>query len=90
MLRALIMEVECVRVNGARSEWFEINMRIHQGYVISPCLFNVFMDRALSEMREVFAEAWWNNVEVITHFMQAVLFCLLNQRRSTGQKGRSL
>jgi hypothetical protein len=34
-----------VRVNGMLSEWFEVKQGVRQWYVMSPWLFNVFMDK---------------------------------------------
>jgi hypothetical protein len=37
----------CVRVNGMLSEWFEVKQGVRQGCVMSPWLFNVFMDKCV-------------------------------------------
>jgi hypothetical protein len=37
----------CVRVNGSLSEWFEVKRGVRQGCVMSPWLFNVFMDKCV-------------------------------------------
>ena len=34
----------CVRVGNDASEWFPVNVGLRQGFVISPWLFNVYMD----------------------------------------------
>ena len=34
----------CVRVNGDEREWFRINSGVRQGCIMSPWLFNVYMD----------------------------------------------
>ena len=34
----------CVRVGNEVSEWFQVNVGLRQGCVISPWLFNVYMD----------------------------------------------
>lgn len=41
----------CVRVNRGMSEWSEIHKTVHQSCVMSPLLFNVFMDGVLHEMK---------------------------------------
>ena len=41
----------CVRVNGSLSEWFDIDSGVRQGCVMSPWLFNVFMDGVMKEVR---------------------------------------
>ena len=43
----------CVRVIGGRlSEWFPISQGVRQGCVLSPWLFNVFMDRIMREVKD--------------------------------------
>ena len=34
----------CVRVGNDVSEWFPVNVRLRPGYVMSPWLFNIYMD----------------------------------------------
>ena len=34
----------CVRVGNDVREWFPVNVGLRQGYVMSPWLFNVYMD----------------------------------------------
>ncbi len=34
----------CVRISGETSEYFEIKVGLRQGYVLSPWLFNIYMD----------------------------------------------
>jgi len=41
----------CVRVKGQLSAWFEIKSGVRQGCVMSPWLFNVFMDAVMKEVR---------------------------------------
>ena len=40
----------CVRVGNDVSEWFPDNVRLRQGCVMSPWLFNVYMDGVVREM----------------------------------------
>ena len=42
----------CVRVNGTVSEWFEIENGVKQGCVMSPWLFNIYMDGVMKEVRQ--------------------------------------
>ena len=59
----------CVRVNGTLSEWFEIKNGVKQGCVMSPWLFNIFMDGVMKEVRQGMGtrgvrlvrgrEEWW-------------------------------
>ena len=34
-----------VRTGHGTTDWFQIGKRVHQGYVLSPCLFNTYMQR---------------------------------------------
>ena len=40
----------CVRVGNDVSEWFPVNVGLRQGCVISPWLFNVYMDGVVREV----------------------------------------
>src|SRR5678815_2512593 len=40
----------CVRINGVKSDWFSINSGMRQGCVMSPYLFNLYMDGILKEL----------------------------------------
>ena len=42
----------CVRVCREEGEWFEVGVGLRQGCVISPWLFNLFMDAVMKEVRE--------------------------------------
>ena len=41
---------ECVQVGNDASEWFPVNVRLRQGCVRSPWLFNVYMDGVVQEV----------------------------------------
>ena len=40
----------CVRVGNDVSEWFPVNVGVRQGCVISPWLFNVYIDDVIREV----------------------------------------
>ena len=40
----------CVRVGNDVSEWFPVNVGLRQGCVMSPWLFNVYMDSVVREV----------------------------------------
>src|SRR5678815_5131771 len=39
----------CVRINGVKGDWFSINRGVRQGCVMSPWLFNLYMDGVMKE-----------------------------------------
>src|SRR5678816_4814887 len=41
----------CVRINGVKSDWFSINSGVRQGCVMSPWLFNLYMDGVMKELK---------------------------------------
>ena len=40
----------CVRVGNDVSEWFPVNVGLRQGCVVSPWLFNVYMDGVVRDV----------------------------------------
>lgn len=44
-LRSLYDQVKCcVKVNGYRTDWFDVNIGLKQGCLLSPILFNVYLN----------------------------------------------
>ncbi len=41
----------CVKINGEASEHFEIKVGLRQGCVMSPWLFNIYMDGVMREVK---------------------------------------
>ena len=41
-----------VRLDGGNTEWFDVNVGVRQGCVISPLLFDVFVDGLAREVSE--------------------------------------
>ena len=41
----------CVRVKGGESEWFRIDGGVRHGCIMSPCLFNVYVDAVMEEVK---------------------------------------
>ena len=60
----------CVRVGGRLSEWFPISQGVRQGCVLSPWLFNVFMDRIMREVKDRLQ----GGVHLIATTVQILLF----------------
>ena len=46
-----ICMLACVKVKGAESECFRINSDVRQRYILSPWLFNVYMDAVMKEVK---------------------------------------
>ena len=56
-IQSLYVECEArVKVGGKHSEWFEVEQGVRQGCILSPWLFNVFLDVIVQEAREGFKE----------------------------------
>ena len=60
----------CVRVGGMLSGWFPISQGVRQGCVLSPWLFNVFMDRIMREVKDRLQ----GGVQLTTTLVQMLLF----------------
>ena len=50
----------CVRVGNDVSEWFPVNVGFRRGCVMSPCLFNVYMDVGVREVNACCLGMGWN------------------------------
>ena len=49
----------CVREGNDVSEWFPVNVGLRQGCVVSPWLFNVYIDGVVREASvRVFGKGW--------------------------------
>ena len=65
----------CVRVNGGTSGYFKIGQGVRQGCVMSPWLFNVFMDKCIrSACQDINGMSIGNtNVQILMYADDAVL-----------------
>lgn len=53
LLNALYLETRAaVRVEGELTEWFEVNNGLRQGCLLSPALFNIYIDRVIRKTIE--------------------------------------
>ena len=41
----------CVRVNGNLTDWFEVNQGLKQGCILSPLLFNIFLNDLIDDIK---------------------------------------
>ena len=46
-----VNSLPCVRVKGCESECFRINRGLRQGCIMSPWLFNVYIDAVMKEVK---------------------------------------
>ena len=53
----------CVRVGNDVSEWFPVNVGLRHGCVMSPWLFNVYVDGVV---REVNVRLLWKGMELLS------------------------
>ena len=64
----------CVRINIVESEWFKIESGVWQGCVMSPWLFNLYMDGV---MKELMAGAMGEGVRMVENGREWRLPCIL-------------
>ena len=50
-MRLYVNSLACIRVKGDESEYFKIEIGVTQGCVVSPSLFNLYMDAVMKEMK---------------------------------------
>ena len=52
MLRNLFADQEAtVRTRHGTTDWFQIGKGVHQGYILSPCLFNLYAEYIMRNAR---------------------------------------
>ena len=47
LLRNLYAGQEATVITGHRTDWFQIGKAVHQGCILSPCLFNLYAEYIL-------------------------------------------
>ena len=53
VLKSLYNKVQCTaKINGFLTEWFNVSVGLKQGCILSPVLFNAFMDDLVQMIRE--------------------------------------
>ena len=58
MKSVYVNSLACVRVKGCESECFRIDIGVRQVCIMSPWLFNVYMDAVMKELKG----GWWRGV----------------------------
>jgi len=54
VLQSLYHNVECcVRINGVYTDWFSVKIGLKQGCILSPILFNLYINSLISRMRRL-------------------------------------
>ena len=52
LLRSLYAGQETtVRTGHETADWFQIGKGVHQGYILSPCLFNLFAENIMQNAK---------------------------------------
>jgi sorting nexin-29 len=52
-INTIYSQVECaIKLNGNMTEWFNVNSGLKQGCVLSPVLFNIFINGAVAIIRQ--------------------------------------
>ena len=62
-VQSFYVDCRCVRVGNDMSEWFLVNVGLSHGCVMSPWLFNVYMDGVV---REVNVRLLWKGLELLS------------------------
>ena len=69
LLRNLYTGQEATVRTGHRTDWFQIGKGVHQGCILSPCLFNLYAEFIMRLTREV---SITSNVQMIPPLWQKV------------------
>ena len=57
LMRNLYVDQEAtVRTGRGTTDWFQIGKGVRQGYILSPCLFNLYKVQKLAKLNNMFSE----------------------------------
>ena len=78
-----VASLACVRVKGDVTEWFRIDSGLRQGSIMSPWLFNVYMDTVMKEVKMGMGNRGEReNGDYLASCMQMTWFCVVIQKRN--------
>ena len=71
----------CVRIKGGKSERFRIDCGVRQSFIMSPMLFNVYMDEVMKEVKMEMGRRGESG-DYVASCMQMTWFCVVSRRRT--------
>ena len=76
-----VNSLSCARVKGGESKCFRIDSGIGQGCIMSPWLFNVYMDAVIKEVIIGMGRREGSG-DCLTSYMQMTWFCVVSRRKT--------
>ena len=71
-LKSLYQNVQCtVRINGICSEWFQVETGLKQGCILSPLLFNGFVNDLVQELNALECGIKFNDISMLSVLLYA-------------------
>ena len=71
-LKSLYQNVQCtVRINGICSEWFQVETGLKQGCILSPLLFNGFVNDLVEELNALECGIKFNDLSMLSVLLHA-------------------
>ena len=76
-----VNSLACVRVKGGESECFRFNSRVKQGCIMSPSVFNVYMDAVMKEVKIGMCRRRESG-DCLASCMRMTWFCVVSRRKT--------
>ena len=76
-----VNSLACVRVKGGESGGFRINSGVRQGCIMSPWLFNIYMDAVMKEVKMGMGRRKESG-DCLASCIQMTWFCVVSRRRN--------
>ena len=71
-LKSLYENVKCtVRINGRQSDWFSVGTGLKQGCILSPLLFNGYINDLVKKLNELDCGIKFNETSIISILLYA-------------------